>query len=141
MAKMKYAGLCAAGILTELTSCVAVFAVWYYFFNNLRYEFRFVLYLAALVIPAIFGFVHLAFRRIIRINHGSTRAYSIIAQLVPIILGVCPFIVTCFFNQNGSWLSGLENARKMIFSLIFIGASFFTAAFGWIYDKILFKRP
>ena len=141
MAKLKYAAICAAGFLTELASCAAVFAVWYYFFNNLSYEFRFVLYLAALALPAIFALAHLTFRRIIRKNHDSTRAYSIIAQLVPIILGVCPFIVTCFFNQNGSWLSGLENARKMIFSLIFIGASFFTAAFGWIYDKILFKRP
>ena len=140
MAKLKYAGLCAVGFLAELASCAAVFAVWYYFFNNLSYEFRFVLYLAALAIPAIFGFAHLAFRRIIRKMHGSTRAYSIVAQLLPIVLGVCWFIVTCVFNQNGSWLSGLENVRKMIYSLIFIGASFFTAAWGWIYHNIFFKR-
>lgn len=139
MAKLKYAGLCAAGFLAELASCAAAFAVWYYFLSILSYEFRFVLYLSALAIPAIFALAHLAFRRIIRKNHGSTRVYSIIAQLVPIILGVFPFIVTCVFNQNSSWLSGLENARNMIFSLIIIGASFFTAAFGWIYDKILFK--
>ncbi|MGN0669823.1 MAG: hypothetical protein ACI4JZ_04675 [Oscillospiraceae bacterium] len=137
MEKLKYAGLCAAGFLTELASCAAVLAVWIYFVS---YEFRFVLYLAALAIPAIFGFAHLAFRRIIRKMHGSTRAYSIIAQLLPIVLGVCWFIVTCVFNQNGSWLSGLENVRKIIFSLIFIGASFFTAAWDWIYHNIFFKR-
>lgn len=140
MEKLKYAGLCAAGFLTELASCAAVFAVWYYFFNNLSSEFRFVLYLATLAIPAIFGLAHLAFRRIIRKMHGSTRAYSITAQLVPIIIGVVGLIVTLVFNQNGSWLSGLENVRKMIYSLIFIGASFFTAAWGWIYHNIFFKR-
>ena len=140
MSKLKYAEICAAGFLAELASCAAVFAILYNFLSSLSYEFRFVLYLSALAIPAIFALAHLAFRRIIRKNHGGTRAYSIIAQLSPIILGLCPFIITCFFNQKGSWLSGLENARNMIFSLIIIGASFFTAAFGWIYDKILFKR-
>lgn len=140
MEKWKYAGLCAAGFLTELTSCAAVFAVWNYFSSNLSYEFRFVIYLAALVIPAIFGLAHLAFRRIIRKMHGSTRAYSITAQLVPIIIGVVVLIISSIPNQNGSWLSGLESARKMIYSLIFIGATFFTAAWGWIYDNNLFKR-
>ena len=140
MVKLKYAGLCAAGFLAELASCAAVFAIWYNFLSSLSYEFRFVLYLSALAIPVIFALAHLAFRRIIRKNHGGTRVYSIIAQLTPIILGLCPFIVTCVFNQNGSWLSGLENVRKMIFSLIFIGASFFTAAWGWIYHNIFFRR-
>lgn len=140
MEKWKYARLCAAGFLTELASCAAVFAVWNYFCSNLSYEFRFVMYLAALGIPAIFGLAHLAFRRIIRKKHSSTRAYSITAQLVPIIIGVVGLIVTLVFNQNGSWLSGLENVRKLIYSLIFIGASFFTAAWGWIYHNIFFKR-
>ena len=140
MVKLKYAGICAVGFLAELASCSAVFTVWYYFLNSLSYEFRFVLYLSALAIPVIFALAHLAFRRIIRKNHGGTRVYSIIAQLTPIILGLCPFIVTCVFNQNGSWLSGLENVRKMIYSLIFIGASFFTAAWGWIYHNIFFRR-
>lgn len=140
MEKWKYAELCAAGFLTELASCAAVFAVWNYFSSNLSYEFRFVLYLAALAIPAIFGLAHLAFRRIIREMHGSTRAYSITAQLLPIIIGVVWFIIFSILNQNGSWLSGLENVRKMIYSLIFIGASFFTAAWGWIYHNIFFKR-
>lgn len=102
MVKLKYAGLCAAGIALNVT-CTAfcLFLIMQVFIGN---PYEFIPYLIGFVISAAAGFVHVLVLNLIRKKLGKkTLGYVLAVFVVPMGIAIVGIIVPFAANMSLSY--------------------------------------
>ena len=99
MAKLKYAGLCAAGIVLNV-ACTAfcLFLIMQVFIGN---TYEFIPYLIGLALSIAAGFVHVLLLNIIRKKLGKkTFGYALAVFVVPVGIAILGVIVPLAANMS-----------------------------------------
>lgn len=119
MRYLKYIGLCAAGLATDL-ACLASVAVFYALFES----WALALFLGV-VFCIVSGFANVAFMNIIRRKLALTAWwYALAVFIVPVVLSVLGIILTyvLWCTVWTGW-DGLGEALSLFFTSLGVGAS------------------
>lgn len=102
MAKLKYAGLCAAGIVLNVACAFfCLFLIMQVFIGN---PYEFIPYLIGFVVSAAAGFVHVLLLNIIRKKLGmKIVGYSLAVFVVPMGIAIVGIIVPFAANMSLSY--------------------------------------
>lgn len=119
MRYLKYMGLCAAGLATDL-ACLALVAVFFALFES-----WFLAFLLGVFLCVGSGFAHVAFMNIIRRKLALTAWWYVLAVfIVPVVLGVLGIILAFVLGDTvwAGW-NGLGKALSLFFTSLGVGVS------------------
>ncbi|MGN0669613.1 MAG: hypothetical protein ACI4JZ_03600, partial [Oscillospiraceae bacterium] len=99
MAKLKYAGLCAAGIVLNVAcEALCLYLIFEVFVGN---PYKFIPYLIGFVICAAAGFLHVQLMNIIRTKLGKkTFGYALAVFVVPMSIAILGVIIPFAANMS-----------------------------------------